>query len=105
MQLFKRYFLITCGSLLVLAGIIITPLPIPTGILMIALGLSLLIGQSLWLRNNITKARSRYRHFSDRLNSIKTKLPSFARVMIERTDPLPYQTAKKCPEKNHQDSA
>ena len=75
------------GGFLVISGIIITPLPIPTGIIMIAIGLSILITYSQWVRAKIRDLRAKYKELSHKLNSIKDKLPKFAKKMIEDTDP------------------
>lgn len=83
----KRWSAIILGGFLVISGIIITPLPIPTGIIMIAVGLSILITHSQWVRAKIRDIRAKYQEFSQKLNSIKHKLPKFAKKMIEDTDP------------------
>jgi len=83
----KRWSAIVLGGFLVISGIIITPLPIPTGIIMIAIGLSILITHSQWVRAKIRDLRAKYKEFSQKLNNIKDKLPKFAKKMIEDTDP------------------
>ncbi|WP_430462117.1 PGPGW domain-containing protein [Thalassolituus sp. LLYu03] len=75
------------GFLLVIAGIIITPMPIPLGIILIILGLSMLASSVPAVRHFLRDTRGRYRVFSARLNHMKPRLPAFARRLIEDTDP------------------
>lgn len=83
----KRSAKAVSGMLLVIVGIIVTPLPIPFGVLMILVGLSLLASSVPWVREYLTSLRTRYREFSGTLNKMKNKLPGFARQLIEDTDP------------------
>ena len=83
----KRSAKAASGAILVIGGIIVTPLPIPFGIIMIIIGLSLLASPVPKVRDYLTSVRRRYREFSDKLNRIKSKLPSLARQLIEDTDP------------------
>ncbi len=83
----KRSAKAVSGAILVVGGIIVTPLPIPFGIIMISIGLSLLASSVPRVRDYLTSVRRRYREFSGKLNRIKTKLPAFARQLIEDTDP------------------
>jgi len=75
------------GSLLVLLGLIITPMPIPLGIILIILGLSMLVSSLPVVRDFLRNLRRRYRVLSGKLNHIKRYLPAFARRLIEDTDP------------------
>lgn len=75
------------GIILILSGLIILPLPIPFGLIMIVIGMSLLISHSAFFRSQFKKLRRRFVNFSERLNKLKPHLPSFARKMIEDTDP------------------
>lgn len=75
------------GTLLVIGGIIVTPLPIPFGVLMIVIGLSLLASSVPRIRDYLIALRRRYRDVSAKLNRIKNRLPAFARQLIEDTDP------------------
>lgn len=75
------------GVILIISGIIILPLPIPFGLAMIIIGLSLLVSHSNFFRTRFKMLRRRFARFSERLNNLKPHLPSFARRMIEDTDP------------------
>ena len=83
----KRSAKIMLGILLVIAGVIVTPLPIPFGLIMIFIGLSLLVTTVPRVREWLRRQRHRYQEFSGQLNAIKGKLPRFARKLIEDTDP------------------
>jgi sulfite exporter TauE/SafE len=83
----KRSVKMVTGILLLLLGIIITPMPIPLGIILIILGLSMLVGTIPKVRHFLQFIRRRYRAFSHKLNRIKHRLPAFARQLIEDTDP------------------
>ncbi|MCT7359496.1 MAG: hypothetical protein COB09_16255 [Thalassobium sp.] len=83
----KRSVKMVTGILLLLLGIIITPMPIPLGIILIILGLSMLVGTIPQVRHFLQFIRRRYRAFSHKLNRIKHRLPAFARQLIEDTDP------------------
>lgn len=83
----KRSAKAIAGTLLVIGGIIVTPLPIPFGIIMIIIGLSLLASSVPRVRGYLISIRRRYSEFSGKLNRIKNKLPGFARQLIEDTDP------------------
>jgi hypothetical protein len=83
----KRSARIVLGMFLVVTGIIVTPLPIPFGLLMIVIGLSLLASDIPVVHRALVNLRHRYQAFSARLNDIKHHLPGFARKLIEDTDP------------------
>ncbi|MDO6682969.1 MULTISPECIES: PGPGW domain-containing protein [unclassified Oceanobacter] len=86
----KRSAKILLGIFFIIAGIIVTPLPLPFGLVMIVIGLSLLVSTVPRVREWLRQQRHRYREFSGRLNAIKSKLPGFARKLIEDTDPGPH---------------
>lgn len=82
-----RSLKIVSGTFLVIGGIIVTPMPIPLGILMIVVGLSLLASSSRRVREWIKSQRRRYQELSAKLNAVKHRVPPFARRLIEETDP------------------
>ncbi|WP_221798256.1 PGPGW domain-containing protein [Oceanobacter mangrovi] len=83
----KRSAKTLLGILLVLGGIVVTPLPIPFGILMIVIGLSLLVTTVPKIRHWLKQLRHKYQQTSAGLNRLKPRLPAFARKLIEDTDP------------------
>lgn len=82
-----RVISIIIGIILVVSGLVILPLPIPFGLVMIIVGLSLLISHSHYFRILFKKLRRRFMGLSVRLNNLKPHVPEFARKMIEDTDP------------------
>lgn len=82
-----RVISIIIGVILVVSGLVVLPLPIPFGLAMIIVGLSLLISNSHYFRTLFKKLRRRFMGLSVRLNNLKPHLPGFARRMIEDTDP------------------
>ena len=72
---------------LILVGIVVTPLPIPFGILLILLGIALLITTNtafaLWLRN----FRRRHPDMDEKLRKAQKWLPGFLRIPLDKTDP------------------
>lgn len=78
---------ILAGSLLVIGGIIVTPMPLPLGIIMIIFGTSILVTELPLVRLYVRQLRKRFTSLSARLNRLKPHLPSFARRLIEDTDP------------------
>jgi len=83
----RKPFRIMAGSLLVVTGVIVTPMPVPLGIIMIIFGTSILVTELPFVRDHVRNLRRRFRAFSARLNHLKPRLPAFARRLIEETDP------------------
>lgn len=79
--------LLVTGWLIVCVGVLITPLPIPFGLIMIIIGLSLLTWKSHFLRNQLRHLRRRYSAFSSSLERITPKLPRILRHAVELTEP------------------
>lgn len=85
----KRSVNLLTGILLVLTGLIITPLPIPLGLILVVLGLSVLVTVLPSLRFSLTRLRCRYPAISLKLRRLSPKLPGFARRLLDHTDPDP----------------
>jgi len=75
------------GWLLVLSGGILTPMPIPVGLLLLGLGLALLAHDSRWMRHQLRSLRGRYPSFSERLAAIGRRAPRWLARVIRRTAP------------------
>lgn len=82
---------ITAGLLLVILGILITPLPLPLGLLTMLVGLSILVSALPGLRHRLRQLRSRYAKTSHKLNQLKEHFPQFAQRLIEETDPKKHK--------------
>ncbi|UTW47024.1 hypothetical protein [Bacterioplanoides sp. SCSIO 12839] len=83
----KRSAKFALGILLLIAGIIITPLPIPLGLISILMGLSLLISVAPPLRNWLILLRKRFTTVSQTLTRLRQHLPRFLQHVIDETDP------------------
>lgn len=83
--------------LLIGLGIIVTPLPIPFGIIMIVCGLSLLVSTSPAAREKVRWLRARHRGFSSALHKAQRYLPGFAKRLILATEPHPNTLNKGLP--------
>ena len=56
----RRFVLRILGYALVAVGVVVTPLPLPFGLLMIAIGLVLLVANSEWAAGKVRDARQRW---------------------------------------------
>jgi hypothetical protein len=97
----KRSVNLVVGFFLVICGIIITPLPIPVGLILIVLGLSLLVPALPVLRRWLTLARARFPKLSNKLQSIRHRLPKFARNLIDHTEPQTESAPNHIKPKQH----
>jgi len=86
-NLVRKPLKIALAGILIIAGLIILPLPIPAGLLMLIVGLSLLVSAIPEVRQYLRKIRGQFKQTSGMLNRIKHKMPRFARQLIEETDP------------------
>jgi len=83
----KRSVTLVAGFAFVIGGLIVTPLPIPLGLIMVIFGLSLLIPSLPVLRRWLQLLRMRYPKVSARLRHIHPHLPAFARRVVDDTEP------------------
>jgi hypothetical protein len=98
----KRSVNLVIGFFLVICGIVITPLPIPVGLILIVLGLSLLVPALPVLRRWLIVTRARFPNFSSKLRSIRHRLPKFARNLIDHTEPQTEPAPKQQKFKQHE---
>jgi hypothetical protein len=75
------------GWVLLVAGLIVLPLPIPLGLLMTLLGLAILVGESHLIRRLICRWRARNPRVCRRLKAMQASSPRLVRQFIELTDP------------------
>lgn len=83
---FWCYLQLLLGWVLVISGILITPLPVPIGLVLLALGLVLLIQRSLFVRRQLRALRTRYPKLSSRLRHAEPRLGRLGSV-LRKTDP------------------
>jgi len=82
-SLIRIFIAISC----LLLGIVITPLPIPLGLLLISFGLILLAYDNRRITRHIRIVRRRYPGFSEKLAPIEAKNIYFVSEVLRRTNP------------------
>lgn len=75
------------GSVLVLFGVVLFPLPIPVGLLLIALGLTFLAPYFAPVRSLISALRARVPVLDGAMRRNAHRCPAVVRTTIERTAP------------------
>lgn len=75
------------GWMLVIGGAILTPLPIPLGLLSLSLGLALLAHDSRRIRHLVRRLRRRFPTFSERLARLEQHAPHWLARVIRHTEP------------------
>lgn len=80
-----RWIALPVASVLLVLGAITLPLPLPTGIILIALGLAVATFNPLMLRW-IKRARRRHPETSAKIRNVTPMLPAFLRRILNRTD-------------------
>lgn len=83
----RRFVLRIVGFVLIGAGLVVFPLPIPFGLAMIAIGLVLVIANSIWAAGVVRKARIRWPRFDQSLRQAGSKLPRRLHRILAATDP------------------
>jgi len=84
-----RNFRAIIGWMLIICGVILVPLPIPFGLILIALGLLFVAPSSPTIRRAIRKLRRRYPGLDNQLERIRPYVPLFISRIIEVTRPDP----------------
>ncbi len=87
LQAARRTGSLILGWTLLLIGIPVTPLPIPLGLPMIAIGVFLLVRESRTMREAVAWIRLKWPGFSHYLNHHRPRFPRMLRYFIRRTDP------------------
>lgn len=75
------------GSVLVIAGLIVLPLPIPLGLIMLALGFALLAPYIPAVQRFLTFLRGKWPKLNETLLRYHSKLPPIIRKTIDKTHP------------------
>jgi hypothetical protein len=86
----KRAIYLIVGWVLLIAGAVITPMPIPIpfiGIVPFLLGCAILSQQSKVFRRGLQYLRHRFEWFSSRMEGVAHRMPLMVRHMIRRTSP------------------
>ena len=75
------------GSVLVVAGLVLFPMPIPVGAIMIAIGLLFLAPYFKPIQKLVRSMRCRFAPVNKAMLNIKSKCPPVIRKAIEKTAP------------------
>ena len=84
---FRCLVALALGWMLVVGGLLMTPLPLPIGLLMLVLGLTILARRSRVVRQRIRNLRARYPEFSERLRRLEPKVNETISRTLRETDP------------------
>ncbi|MCG8504832.1 MAG: hypothetical protein MI755_09520 [Sphingomonadales bacterium] len=82
----RRILLIVAGTLIFAAGFLTFWLPIPIGLILMAVGLALLLVSSAWVRSRVKALRHRYPGLDSKLKAIGGSLPGPFRRALQRTE-------------------
>ena len=86
----KRAFYLVVGWLLLIGGILITPMPIPIpliGLVPFLLGCAILSQHSKVFRRFLQSMRHRFEWFSTKMESVAHRMPEMVKHMLRRTNP------------------
>ncbi|ADM08513.1 hypothetical protein PB2503_02172 [Parvularcula bermudensis HTCC2503] len=75
------------GGLLVMAGFVVLPMPIPLGLIMIALGLAMLAPYFSAVQALVRTIRRKSPVVNDAMVKFKQKCPRVIQITIEKTNP------------------
>lgn len=75
------------GSVLVVFGLVLFPMPIPVGLIMIAVGLLLLAPYFKPVQNIVRSLRRKSEKVDSAMRKIKRRCPPVIRTAIEKTAP------------------
>ncbi|MEO1015336.1 MAG: PGPGW domain-containing protein [Pseudomonadota bacterium] len=82
------------GAFLVLTGLVVLPLPIPFGLIMITIGLTLLAPYVPFVQRIVKKLRSRHPSLDEKLMRYRHRCPPIVRKTIDRTHPAASAAAE-----------
>ena len=77
----------TFGTILVAAGFIVLPLPIPLGLIMITIGFALLAPYIPLVQRMITRMRRKWPNLNETLLKHRHRFPPVIRKTIDKTHP------------------
>lgn len=83
------------GTMLVLFGVVLFPMPIPLGLILIALGLALLAPYFPPIQALVRSIRRKSPKVDEWMIRFKERCPRVIQITIEKTNPHLYDDAKK----------
>jgi len=86
-QIIKRPFKLFDSWVMLIAGIITAPVPLPIGQLVALIGLSILVSESRWIKTLMQKFRRRLPIIGRQLKRMHPYMPKFLKKVIDDTDP------------------
>jgi Putative transmembrane protein (PGPGW) len=89
----RRAFYLVVGWLLLIGGLIITPMPIPIpliGVVPVLVGCAILSQHSKVFRRFLQYIRHRYQWLSTRVEGVGHRMPQMVKHMIRRTNPIAH---------------
>ena len=84
MRRFRRLAAMMLGALIIVAGIIIAPLPGPFGLPIALVGLAMILRNSFWAKRQFIRAQYRRPKFVYPFRRLLRKRPEFAPVMWQQ---------------------
>lgn len=78
---------IAAGTALILAGLVVFPMPVPLGAIMIACGLVLVLSSSATASRLLKSFRKRHRGANQVIESVEQRLPETWKKVLRRSDP------------------
>jgi len=82
-----KLFSMIAGVILVLAGLIVFPMPIPFGAIMIVAGLVLLMSANATVVRLIRRFRQHHRRTNKAIQAVEDRLPKKWQEVLRRSDP------------------
>ena len=79
------------GALLVVAGLIVLPLPIPFGLIMLTIGFALLAPYIPFIQRLVRKMRTKWPDLDAQLRRYRDKCPPVIKSTIDKTHPHPAE--------------
>jgi ABC-type nickel/cobalt efflux system permease component RcnA len=84
----KKITLRLLAILMLIVGLITLPLPLPTGLPLLVVGLSLLISTSQQFSNYVKRFRDKNPEINEKIQSVEKKIPTrFLRFALLKTRP------------------
>ncbi len=82
-----RFLSVVLGAVLCVIGVILTPLPIPLGLPLVAVGLAVLISSSQLVRDWVRERRTKNPGLEHMVVGVERRLPPRWRIPFVRTRP------------------
>lgn len=86
-----RWAALPVGLIIFLAGAVTFPLPLPTGLILMVIGITVAAFNPLVLRW-VKRTRPRFPKANAKIRTITPHMPGFIRRFLKRTDSIPRST-------------